>query len=219
VHGLRQLVESDDFRAAILFLILLNAVAMGLEATPGAFAIYATPLEWVFLISQVIFVAEIALRWWLAPAGQFFKDSWNRFDFAVVALSLLPAIGEFALVARIFRILRVLRVVSVSEVLWASVLREDRGLRAVLLAMLLLVLSGYVFALSGFHLFGDALPEWGSLARSVVSLLRGLTPSGFAAAWQAGGGLLLFNVVFYLLLLTIAVNLGVSLLRKPGSAS
>lgn len=219
VHALRRLVESDDFRGTILFLIVVNAFAMGLEATPDAFALYATPLEWVFLISQVIFVAEIALRWWVAPAGQFFKDSWNRFDFAVVTLSLLPAVGEFALVARVFRILRVLRVVSAGQVLWGTTLRDDGGPRALLLALLLLVLSGYVFALTGFHLFGDSLPEWGSLAQSVASLARSLTLSGFAAVWQTGGGLLMFHVVFYLSLLSILANLGVTLLRKPRSAS
>lgn len=219
MHVLRRLVESDDFRGTILFLIVLNAFAMGLEATPGAFALYATVLEWVFLISQVIFVAEIVLRWWVAPAGQFFKDSWNRFDFAVVALSLLPAVGEFALVARVFRLLRVLRIVSVGQVLWGTALREDGGLRALLLALVLLVLSGYVFALSGFHLFGDSLPEWRSLAQSVTSLARSLTPSGFGEVWRAGGGLLMFHALFYLSLLSIVVNLGVSVLRKPQGAS
>ena len=46
----------------ILVLIALNAFAMGLEATPNAVALYATELDWVFLISQVVFVAEIAAR-------------------------------------------------------------------------------------------------------------------------------------------------------------
>lgn len=207
MHGLRKLVESDDFRGTILFLIVLNAFAMGLEATPDAFALYATALDWVFLISQVIFVVEIGLRWWVAPAGTFFEDSWNRFDFAVVVLSLLPAVGEFALVARVFRILRVLRVVSAGQVLWGSALRDDSGLRALLLAVLLLLLSSYVFALSGFHLFGDSLPEWRSLAQSFTNLARSLTPSGFAAVWQAGGGPLMFHALFYLSLLSIVVNL------------
>jgi voltage-gated sodium channel len=218
VHTLRRLVESDDFRGTILFLIVLNAFAMGLEATPEAFDLYGTVLEWVFLVSQVIFVVEIGLRWWVAPAGTFFKDSWNRFDFAVVVLSLLPAVGEFALVARVFRILRVLRVVSVSQVLWGSTLRDDAGLRALSLAVLLLLLSGYVFALSGFHLFGDSSPEWSSLAHGVASLARSLTPPGFGRVLQAGGGLPMFHALFYLSLLSIIGNLGVTLLRKPRSA-
>ncbi|HEY0682936.1 MAG TPA: ion transporter [Steroidobacter sp.] len=218
-HGLRALVASDGFRSTILFLIALNAFAMGLEATPPAAEIYATPLSWLFLVSQVIFVAEIAARWVTTPRGEFFKDSWNRFDFVVVALSLMPAIGEFALVARIFRILRVLRIVSVSDVLCGSLLREDAGTRAILVALLLVLLSGYVFALSGFHLFGKAMIEWSSLAESVASLVRSLTPTGFVAALEAGGGLLLFHALFYVSLLSTLVNLGAALLRKSGEAA
>lgn len=208
------LVSSDVFRSTILFLIVLNACAMGLEATPEAVALYATPLSWLFLVSQVVFVAEIVARWLAAPRGEFFKDSWNRFDFIVVALSLLPAIGEFALVARIFRVLRVLRIVSVADVICGSLLRDDAGTRAVLVALLLVLLSGYVFALSGFHLFGDDLPAWSSLAESAASLVHSLTPTGLLVVWNADGGLLLFHAAFYLSLLSTLVNLGVALLRK-----
>ena len=208
---LRSLVDSDGFRSAILFLILLNAFAMGLEAVPAAADRYETALEWVFLISQVVFVAEIAARWLVASKGEFFRDSWNRFDFVVVALSLVPAVGEFALVARVFRVLRVLRIVSVSGVLWGSTLRQEVGPRAVLLALLLVLLSGYVFALAGFHLFGDTRPEWGSLAQSIVSLARGLAPIGLMQAATSSEVVLAFHGVFWLSLLSIGVNLGASL--------
>jgi hypothetical protein len=36
MQHIRTLVASDGFRSAILFLIVLNAFAMGLEATPEA---------------------------------------------------------------------------------------------------------------------------------------------------------------------------------------
>lgn len=213
MHGLRSLVTSDAFRSTILFLILLNAFAMGLEAIPDAAAQYGAVLDWVFLVSQIIFVLEILARWRVA-GREFFKESWNRFDFIVVALSLMPAVGEFALIARIFRVLRVLRSVSVGDVLLASVLRRDAGLRAIVLAICLLLLSGYVFALTGFHLFGEARPEWSSLANSVASLVRGLTPEGLAMAAAGGADLLIFHCVFSLALLAIVVNLGISLSQR-----
>lgn len=219
VHRLRTLVASDGFRSTILFLITLNAFAMGLEATPGAVAVYATQLAWLFLVSQVVFVAEIIARWLAAPRGEFFKDTWNRFDFIVVALSLAPAVGEFALVARIFRVLRVVRVVSVGEVLWGSLLREDGGVRAVLLALLLILLSSYVFALSGFHLFGDSRAGWSSLARSFASLAHSFTHPGLVTLWRTDGRLLLFHCAFYVSLLSIIVNLAVSLLGKSREAA
>jgi voltage-gated sodium channel len=218
VERLRQWVESDGFRSTILFLIVLNAFAMGMEATPGAAEKYSTALEWVFLVSQVVFVAEIAMRW-LVDRERFFRDSWNRFDFAVVALSLIPAIGDFALIARIFRILRLLRIVSVGEVLLGSLLRQDAGLRATLLATLLIAISGYIFALVGFHLFGDELPEWSSLAHSAATLAGSFTPGGVAAAIGAGGAVLAFHVAFYLAVLSTVANLVVSLTRTLRGAA
>lgn len=212
MERLRQLVESNGFRSIILFLIVLNAFAMGMEATPDAADKYATALDWVFLVSQVVFVVEIALRW-LVARDRFFRDSWNRFDFIVVALSLTPAIGEFALIARIFRILRLLRIVSVSEVLLGSLLRQDAGLRAALLATLLIAISGYIFALAGFHLFGDELPQWSSLAQSSATLARSFTPAGFVDVLNSGVGLLAFHIVFHVVVLSMLVNLLVSLTR------
>jgi voltage-gated sodium channel len=219
VERLRQLVESNVFRSTILFLIVINGIAMGLEATPDAAEKYDTLLYWVFMVSQVVFVAEIAARW-LVARNEFFRDSWNRFDFIVVALSLLPAIGEFALIARILRILRVLRIVSVSDVLLGSLLRQDAGLRAALLATFLIAISGYIFALAGFHLFGDELPQWSSLALSSATLVHSFAPNGFAAAVQGGGAVLAFHIVFYLVVLSTVVNLAVSLTRTfRGAAS
>ncbi len=130
-----------------------------------------------------------------------------------MSLSLTPAIGEFALVARVFQVLRVLRVLSVSQALWGSVLRQDGGAGSLVIAVCLVLLSGYVFALAGFHLFGGALPEWSSLAQSVLSLARSMSPGGLATALSSRGTLLAFNIVFYLTMLAIAVNLTASVLR------
>lgn len=204
---IRTLVASDGFRSAILFLIVLNAFAMGLEATPAAADKYAALLEWVFLVSQVVFVVEIVLRFLAAPRAEFFRDSWNRFDFIVVALSLVPALGEFALVARVFRVLRVLRIVSVSDVLLGSVLRKESSAKPVLLSLLLAVLTSYVFALVGFHVFGDIREGWGSLAESVTTLFGTVLPQGFEAVADGGVATLAFCTAFYLVLVSIAANL------------
>jgi len=212
VQRLRQLVESNNFRGLILFLIVFNAFALGLEATPDALDKYETVLGWVFLVSQVVFVVEIALRVLVGPPREFFRDSWNRFDFVVVALSLAPAVGDFALIARILRVLRLLRIVSVSEVLLGSLLRQDAGLQATLLATLLVLISGYIFALSGFHLFGDAMPAWGSLASSTATLAGSFTPVGFMAAINHGGAILVFHVAFYVVVLSTVANLILSLM-------
>jgi voltage-gated sodium channel len=219
MHHLRTLVGSDGFRSAILFLIVLNAFAMGLEATPAAADRYAAPLEWVFLLSQAIFVVEIVLRWIAAPRGEFFRDSWNRFDFIVVALSLIPALGEFALVARVFRVLRVLRIVSVSDVLLGSMLRKEASAKLLSVSALLVILAVYVFSLIGFYVFGDTNQGWESLIDSAATLLRAVTPTGFAAVTAAGGGAIVFSALFYLTLLSTACNLVWRITHEPRSES
>lgn len=49
-----------------------------------------------------ILVAELLMKLWAAwpRPGAFFTDGWNVFDFVIVVVSLLPATGSFATVAR-----------------------------------------------------------------------------------------------------------------------
>ena len=49
----------------------------------------------------------------VAPhVDRYFRDGWNVFDFSVIVFSLIPATGEFAMIARLARLLRVVRLVS-----------------------------------------------------------------------------------------------------------
>jgi len=57
-----------------------------------------------------IFVVEIALRLYVHRLA-FWRDPWSLFDFAVVAIALVPAAGPFA-VLRALRVLRVLRLLT-----------------------------------------------------------------------------------------------------------
>ena len=49
----------------------------------------------------------------MAPRiGRYFGDGWNLFDFSIILLSLIPATGDMALIARLARLMRVLRLIS-----------------------------------------------------------------------------------------------------------
>ena len=111
---LRRLTESDAFESVIATLLLLNAGALLLEsiADVSEFDLYF----WIFfVVSQVVFVVEIALRVasYGPRFGEFFRDGWNVFDFVVVALSLVPEIGALSFGARVVRVVRVLRFLRV----------------------------------------------------------------------------------------------------------
>jgi voltage-gated sodium channel len=205
--------DNEHFQGFILGLIVFNALCMGAEATPGLAELYAGWWYWIFVISQVVFVLEIGIRL-LAHyprVGEFFRDSWNRFDFVVVALSLLPAVGGMALAARLLRVLRILRVISVSDTMRGLFDREHRGLPTLTLTAVTLAILGYIFALSGFHLFGEPLPEqWGSLSRSLSSVVRLILmqrPLGFIRpAYERSPWSLLYFALLYALALSLLSN-------------
>ena len=224
IERLRTLVESDGFRSSVLALIVLNAAAMGVEATPDLAENSSALLDAIFVTSQVLFVLEIVARV-LAhhphPA-RFFADSWNRFDFALVTLSLVPAVDAFALVGRVLRVLRLLRVVSVSAAIRGSFVREDRGLRALGPAAALAAVLCYVFALVGFHLFGGELPDqWGSLSAALSSLRHLFTPDGLSRAVRPSSAqpLMLrgFSILFLAAVVSMLVNTVQALLARPKS--
>jgi len=99
----RRVAESHGFQNFILGVILVTAVIVGLETSETLVERYGELFELVDLVVQTVFVGEIVIRllahW--PGIGRFFRDGWNVFDLAVVAASLLPQAGAFAMVARL----------------------------------------------------------------------------------------------------------------------
>lgn len=194
-------------------LIVFNAVLMGVETSSAVMARHGEWLEGVNRVVQALFVLELAAR---LAAGRtlraFFADGWNAFDFAVVALSLLPAAGPFASVARLARVLRVARLVSASpelRLIVATMLRSipSMGHVVVLLGVLL-----YVYAIGGFYLFGPYDPErWGTLGRALLSLFQILTLEGWPEMQAALLGPLPWAWVYFASFVVIAVFVVINL--------
>jgi voltage-gated sodium channel len=178
----RKLVEDGRLVDVVLAMLALNALCLGVEATPALAGSYAGLISGILVFSQAVFVIEMAVRLCAyAPHPlRFFYKPWNIFDFTVVAFSLLPSIGTLGLVARLLRLLRLVRFVSVSATLRTFVSGRAHGLSALLSTILTLALFGYVMALAGFYLFAPTLAGWSDLAQSVMSVI------GFLAPWRPG---------------------------------
>lgn len=179
--ALQRFLERADVQRTVLALIVLNAVVLGLETSDTLVARHGA---WLQLLDQALlaaFVLEIGLRL-VAWRGAFFRDPWSVFDFAVVAIALVPASGPFA-VLRALRVLRVLRVLT----LVPSMRRVVGGLLAALpglgsIAMVLLLVY-YVFGVIATQVFGDRFPDWfGTLGRSLYTLFQVMT----LESWSMG---------------------------------
>ena len=103
-------VESSRIQRFLIALIVVNAVILGMETSPSLMARWGELLVALDRIILAVFVVEIAIRL-VAHGPRFFRDPWSVFDFAVVAIALVPASGPFA-VLRALRVLRVLRLLT-----------------------------------------------------------------------------------------------------------
>ena len=182
IEWARRIASSSRFQTFVMLVILGNAVLVGLETFPDLVATQHTLLEVVNALILAIFIFELAVRmvsYWPRPLA-FFRDGWNVFDFVIVALSLLPAAGSFATVARLARLLRVLRLISAFPELRLIVGTMLRSLGSMGSVLLLMGLVMYVYAVLGYHLFSAADPaHWGSLGNSLRTLFEILTLEGW----------------------------------------
>ena len=183
------IVSDRRFQRAVLALIVANAVLMGVETSAALMERHGRLFLALNAAFQSAFVIEIALR--LAAHGRrplgFFRDGWNVFDFAVVALSLLPMSGAFTNVARLARVLRAARLASSLpdlRLIIGTMLRSIPSMGHVLLLLGLLI---YVYGVLGVHLFGKVDPRhWGSLPSAAGTLFQILTLEGWVEILAAG---------------------------------
>jgi voltage-gated sodium channel len=178
---LASLLDDRRVQHSILLLILVNAVILGMETSPSIMASAGPVLTTLDQAILAIFVVEIAARLFVHRAA-FFRDPWSVFDFAVVAIALVPASGPFA-VLRALRVLRVLRVLTIVP----SMRRVVGGLLAAIPGLgsiaAVLALIFYVFAVIATKLFGDEFPDWfGTIGRSLYTLFQVMT----LESWSMG---------------------------------
>ncbi len=165
----------------ILALILVNAVLLGLETSPAFMSAFGDSVHLLDRAILAVFVAEIGLRLFV-HGGRFFRDAWNVFDFAVVAIALVPAAGPFAVLRalRVLRVLRVLTIVPSMRRVVGALLGAVPGLISI---AMVLVLIYYVAAVIATNLFSAAFPDWfGDLGRSMYTLFQVMT----LESWSMG---------------------------------
>jgi len=178
---LEYFLDRPAIQRSILLLIVINAIILGMETSASLMAEWGDVLHALDGAILAVFVVEIAARIYVHRVA-FFRDPWSLFDFAVVAIALVPASGQLGIL-RALRVLRVLRLVtmvpSMRRVVGA-LLSAIPGLSSIALVLGLIF---YVFAVITTNLFGAAFPDWfGSLDRSLYTLFQIMT----LESWSMG---------------------------------
>ena len=179
--SLQTIPESAGVRKFITAVILFNAVILGLETSDMAMAKAGLLIGFLDRMCLAIFVLELVLKL-LVYRLRFFRDGWNIFDFAIVAVSLVPAAQSLS-VLRSLRILRILRVVSVAPRLRRVVEGFITALPGMASVFLLMGIIFYIGSVISTQLFSTDFPKWfGSLAQSAYSLFQIMT----LESWSMG---------------------------------
>ncbi|MCS7058101.1 MAG: ion transporter [Meiothermus sp.] len=186
INPLKSLVDSVPFNRGVTAIILFAAGLVGLETYPGLLEAHGTLLKQLNQLVLILFVLELLLRFgaeWPHPL-RFFRG-WNLFDLAIVVLSLLPGLGEYAVAARLLRLLRVLRLIRTLpdlQVILGALLRSIPSIGYVLVLLLLLL---YVYAVAGVFLFGSNDPfHFGNLHKALLTLFSILTLEGWVEVFR-----------------------------------
>jgi voltage-gated sodium channel len=184
----RRVVEAPWFEPFMIGLIVVNAVLIGLETSRDFVERYDGWLSTGNDVILAVFVVEALLKI-IAVAPRFrlyFGNGWNLFDFSIIVLSLIPATGEFALVARLIRILRVLRLVSAVPQLRLIVATLVRSIPSMGHVILLMSVIFYIYAVTGYHLFREQdAAHWGTLGAALLTLFQMVTLEGWVEVMEA----------------------------------
>ncbi|MBQ7584919.1 MAG: ion transporter [Desulfovibrionaceae bacterium] len=163
----------------ILGVIIFNAITLGLETSPAIVKATGPLLCIADQVALWIFVVELICKI-IALRFSFFKDPWNIFDFVIVGISFVPAVGWLT-VLRSMRVLRVLRLISGIPRLKIIVQSLLLSLPSIGWITLLMLVLFYTFAVMATKLFGAAFPEWfGSIGATFFTLFQVMTLESWA---------------------------------------
>lgn len=193
-------ITSRGFEVFMAVVIVLNVLVMSLsyyriEDDALWFALYSK-LMWLF--TRLYYIECVLKMAGLGLAG-YFGDGWNRFEFGLVAISLIEDFVEDAeeiipippMLLRVLRITRVLRLVRL--------IKDLKGLRDVIMTLFLsfpsflnvgslLCLIIFIYAVLGVQLFSLLVPgtalggdrTFATLSGSAELLLQCLTADGWS---------------------------------------
>lgn len=172
---LNDILQSPFFRHGILFLVLVNAVLIGLASIPNLQRFYFV-FEVLDVIILSVFIFEVIIKW-IYDFRLFWATSWNILDFSIISLTLFAAVvplgenGDAAeIVVKVVRAFRSLRCVSSMtslSIVSHTVIKSGLDMGNILLVLLIIMLVLSVMAVILFDIenlqpqrFLNALDAW-----------------------------------------------------------
>ena len=182
VQTSKKIAESSWFNNFIIAMIILAGILVGIETEKSIANSYGAIINFLDGIVLFIFTVEIVIK--MVAEGNkpwnYFRDSWNQFDFMIVFLSLiapiLPIDTSFLPILRLVRIFRVIRLVTAIPNLRLLVEALLRSLSSIFYIGLFLLLLFYIYGTMAVIIFGENDPiHFKNIPLAVLSLFRVIT--------------------------------------------
>jgi voltage-gated sodium channel len=207
VKPLQRLVDSSAFTAAVVAVILSNAVVLGLQTYPGLERRHGDTLDLLNGIFLAFFVVEILLRIasYLPRPWRFFLDGWNVFDFVAVGLAFVPGLQRNSTVLRLARLARIVRVAHLLPDVRVLITAVIRSLPPLASMAILTTLILFVYGMIGWQLFGAEQPQqWGTIGEAMLTLFVMLTLEDFPRYMERGMEIHPWSWVFFVSFILVA---------------
>ncbi len=176
----KNVAEAKWFQSFIIGVIIAAGILVGIQTYKDFSLRHESIINLLDTIILWIFVVEIVVKM-LAEGKQpwnYFKDSWNVFDFLIVAVCFLPIDGDtsFIAVLRLARILRVFKLVTALPKLQLIVGALLKSIPSMGYVFLLLTLHFYIYGCMATFFYAENDPyHFGDLQTSMLSLFRAVT--------------------------------------------
>ena len=180
IFWLSRIVYSSPFELSIAFVILLNAISLGVLTMPGLSDGARESFEAFDRLALYVYTAELILRMisYGSKPLEFFRRGWNIFDFLIVALS--PIFAGQTVVLRLLRLLRLIRIFRFLPEVKVLTLSIVRSIPPLLSMSVLIFLALFIYGMAGVYLLGDELPlHWGDITIALTTLFILLTLENF----------------------------------------
>ena len=180
IYWLSKIVYSSPFELSIAFVILLNAISLGVLTMPGLSDGARESFEAFDRLALYVYTAELILRMisYGSKPWEFFRRGWNIFDFLIVALS--PIFAGQTVVLRLLRLLRLIRIFRFLPEVKVLTLSIVRSIPPLLSMSVLIFLALFIYGMAGVYLLGDELPlHWGDITIALTTLFILLTLENF----------------------------------------
>lgn len=215
--------HSNHFTFMVGFFIVAYSLVLGVEVSSiglnenGLFYYILSKIDYIITL---VFCIEIIIKIYTEKKWRdFFKDSWNTFDFIVIVISLIPlSTTDSLLILRLLRITRVLRLVTASDKLKHLISILWSALPSIFNIVLLIFIITYIYAVLGATFYSDAPSGmWNNVPIALLTLFQVLTFESWASdvmyeAMEINGYAWIFFVSYIIINAFIIFNLFVAVI-------